>query len=320
MARNRSTPGMVVTCTTCFLSVLAGACLLQVNACIFGDCRGPHVAVRGRVVSADARETVSDVLVGGRSFTNGEETDFISPLTVWGTPNSPSANEDGSFELAFGEVLAPCRGTEPFPVPDQVEIVVVRDICEQLLANRTTDLQACDSVRVQCPCEQRFLVDVDDQTGEFLEPNEHGDPVILLKDPIVVHPCEGCCAFLLLRGKVLDADTLVGLAGAAVRGISFTDGQETQRILAFPQAEGGLGVAEDGSFQVTFSKMVECAAQERFPRPDRVHVSVVREACRKGFPIDINEETAVFLDLSEGATPVDVIELNDPILVPPCGE
>jgi hypothetical protein len=119
---------------------------------------------------------------------------------------------------------------------------------------------------------------------------------------------------------VLDAETLEALTGAAVGGISSTDGEETQSILAFSQAEGGPGVAEDGSFQVTFSNAVPCLAQDRFPRPDRVHVSVVREACRKGFPIDINEETAVFLDLSDSTTPVDVIELNHPLLVPPCGE
>ena len=52
-----------------------------------------------------------------------------------------------------------------------------------------------------------------------------------------------------------------------------------------------------------------------FPRPDQVEIIVVRDGCESSFLIDINEETVVDLDF-----PDDVIELKDPILVPPCEE
>ncbi|MCH7885335.1 MAG: hypothetical protein IIC01_08805 [Planctomycetes bacterium] len=50
-------------------------------------------------------------------------------------------------------------------------------------------------------------------------------------------------------------------------------------------------------------------------RPDQIEVTVVRDGCESSFLIDVNEDTIVDLDF-----PDDVIELTDPILVPPCEE
>jgi hypothetical protein len=52
-----------------------------------------------------------------------------------------------------------------------------------------------------------------------------------------------------------------------------------------------------------------------FPPPDEIVVTVVRQACTQQFTIGINEDTVVDVDF-----PDDVIELKDPILVPPCEE
>lgn len=51
-----------------------------------------------------------------------------------------------------------------------------------------------------------------------------------------------------------------------------------------------------------------------FPPPDQVEVIVLRGACEERFMIDINEDTVVDIEF-----PDDVIELKEPILVPPCG-
>ncbi len=58
-----------------------------------------------------------------------------------------------------------------------------------------------------------------------------------------------------------------------------------------------------------------CPPPYEFPRPDRVEIIVVRDGCEQAFLIDINEDTVVDMDF-----PDDVIELKDPILVPPCEE
>jgi len=53
----------------------------------------------------------------------------------------------------------------------------------------------------------------------------------------------------------------------------------------------------------------------QYPPPDQIVVMVEREACEQEFTIDLNENTVVDLDF-----PAGVIELTDPILLPPCDQ
>jgi len=129
-----------------------------------------------------------------------------------------------------------------------------------------------------------------------------------------------------LRGIVLDADAFEGLSGAAVGGRTFTNGEVTAVTSAL-KLDGTPNVqltGEDGAFGVGFVVGGAPACQTplgprlpppEFPRPDQIEVTVARDGCEQTFLIDVNEDTVVDLDF-----PDDVIELKDPILVPPCEE
>jgi hypothetical protein len=132
-----------------------------------------------------------------------------------------------------------------------------------------------------------------------------------------VHGCilADCINFLFVRGKLIDAETLEGISGAAIGGRAFTGGVETDFVSAiiFDGSPNGPLSSENGAFQAEFSTgLGPCPAPE-FPRPDRVEIIVVRDGCEQSFFIDINANTVV-----DPTAPDDVIELKDPILVPPC--
>ncbi|MCH7884392.1 MAG: hypothetical protein IIC01_03995 [Planctomycetes bacterium] len=152
------------------LRLIASAYSLVLVACVPCGTMFDGVTLRGRVADADTSLPIDDAVLGGRSFTGGEETDFVPPFTRFGTQNGPSATEDGSFQLGFVVIGGTCQGflgnaTPPeFPRPDRVEIIVARD-----------------------GCEQSFLIDVNEDTVVDLS---FPDDVIELKDPILVPPCE----------------------------------------------------------------------------------------------------------------------------------
>lgn len=97
------------------------------GTCISSDCL-VGLFVRGRVIDADTMAPVPGALIGGRSFTNNEVTDHFPP-TYNGSPYFPPTSADGLFQFDFSD-LAPCQGYS-FPRPDEIEIIVVRDGCEQ---------------------------------------------------------------------------------------------------------------------------------------------------------------------------------------------
>ena len=72
------------------------------------------------------------------------------------------------------------------------------------------------------------------------------------------------------------------------------------------------------TFEAEFwTGIIPCSELAPFPRPDQVEISVVRDECTQTFVIDINDETAVV----DEEDPYNVVlELKDPILVPPCQE
>ena len=132
-----------------------------------------------------------------------------------------------------------------------------------------------------------------------------------------------CSSLFYVRGLLLEPKAQEPVSGAAIGGRSFTDGEETDYdpAIIFDGSPGGPLSAEDGGFAVEFSKVVTPCPDPKpgFPRPDRVEIIVVRDGCEQTFTIDINEETARDVEDAE-CEYADVIELTDPILVPPCEE
>ena len=136
--------------------------VLTMSSCIHGHCVS-FLFVRGTLLDRNEGTGLSGAPVGGRAFADGEELDFSSPTTRSGDSNEPPSGEDGGFLLEFSTPLMGCPPT-PFPRPDQVEIIVVRD-----------------------GCESSFLIDINEETVVDLD---FPDDVIELKDPILVPPCE----------------------------------------------------------------------------------------------------------------------------------
>jgi hypothetical protein len=117
-------------------------------------------------VDAESGAAVAGAILGGRSFTEGAETDQVPPLIFNGTPNLPLSEADGSFVLSFGTSIVPCNPAPNFPRPDQLEIIILRD-----------------------GCEQRLVIEINDDTGRFID-GEFSDYALELTDPILVPPCE----------------------------------------------------------------------------------------------------------------------------------
>lgn len=163
--------------------------------------------------------------------------------------------------------------------------------------------------------------------------------VLILASVFVSLPLLGCwnCFFpgdfvdyVVVRGKVLDADTLEGLSDTPIGVRTLTAGEVIGFVSGVASDRSGLKsppiplTGVDGTFAFSFTAGFRepCTTilgprvpTPDFPRPDQIEVTVVRDACEQSFLIDINEDTVVDLSF-----PDDVIELKDPILVPPCEE
>lgn len=111
-------------------------------------------------------------------------------------------------------------------------------------------------------------------------------------------------ASLVVRGVLLDAGTLAGATGAVLGIETFMNKERT----GFEPPYAPLLTA-DGSFDLVVAR----TQRDPFPRPDRIVIIVVRGGCEQRFMIDINADTVV-----DPTAPDDVLELKEPILVPPC--
>ena len=157
-------------CPVCVAFAVGGCGLLGPFGQLHGDC-WDTLLVQGHVLDLDAMRPLVQSAVGGRTFTDGEETDSRSALISGGTPRFPAPSADGSFQVEFITPFMPCT-TPPvleFPVPDQVEIIVVRD-----------------------DCEQTFLIDINEGTAVFTDDADGAIPhdVLELRDPILVPACD----------------------------------------------------------------------------------------------------------------------------------
>jgi len=156
--------------------LLPGAML---GACVLGGC-APCGLTRGflileaQIVDDGTGTAISNASIGGSLFTADEETSYRDPQGPVGTGDMLPPDAEGQFRLAFGapELGSVC-GVPPFqriiesefPTPDLLELIVVRDGCEQRL---TVDLNEDTVVDMSFP-----------------------DNVLELKEAILVPACEG---------------------------------------------------------------------------------------------------------------------------------
>ena len=138
-------------------------CLSQVVGC--GD-YWPTLRVSGKLLDAETLEGATDAALGGRTFTDGEETEFVVPFIYDGSRNLPGPEEDGTFVVGFssGPVPSSYSAHAEFPRPDRIEIIVVRG-----------------------DCQYTFSIDINEDTVVDMT---FPDDTLELKDPIIVPPCE----------------------------------------------------------------------------------------------------------------------------------
>ncbi len=148
--------------------VLVG-CLVLIPGCTEGDECAAAFYVFGTLLDADAGTGIVDATVAGQAFTNGERTGFRSGRIPPTSGLLPEPAEDGSFELVFNtfdQFPCPPHGPRPFPRPDQIEVIVVRD-----------------------GCVQRVVIEVNEDTAFDIDSGFGNVDIIELKDPILVAPC-----------------------------------------------------------------------------------------------------------------------------------
>lgn len=128
------------------------------------DCGG-SIRVLGTIADSETGVPIANAPVGVALFLQGETILAVEPLNSMEQPYAPS-DENGGFLIFASLGLVPCRLTG-FPRPDQVEIIVVRD-----------------------DCEQRVMIEISENTAQFVEVEFSGKVVLELKNLILVPPCE----------------------------------------------------------------------------------------------------------------------------------
>jgi|CXWL01.1.fsa_nt_gi hypothetical protein len=117
--------------------------------------------------------------------------------------------------------------------------------------------------------------------------------------------------FLTIRGVILDAQTNEPIADAPVGATIIIEGQIVGQEPAVDENGLPVGVPSDaiGAFALTVTTDMKLA------RPDRVQLIIVRDGCERRIMVEINEDTAQFVDDEDGPA---MLEFTGAILVPPC--
>jgi len=166
MTRNRKLlSGLALT------GVLALA--LGVHGCVPCAAFKRSLYLESQLLDEETGDAISDAAVGGFLYTGGEATSYRDPLGATGEGDMLPPDEDGRFRLRFfapefSEVcgtgpFAPAGYDPPFPTPDRLELIVVRN-----------------------GCEQRFTIDLNKDTVVDMT---FPDNVLELKDAILVPAC-----------------------------------------------------------------------------------------------------------------------------------
>lgn len=137
---------------------------METFACIglfpFGEClplvnEGSVLRLHGNVLNSDTGDGIFGAAVTVKLLTDGESTtrDRSSLLT----------DEDGAFEFPLRARGPRCASPPDLPLPDQAEVVVTID-----------------------GCEQTFLINIGDDTVDL----DLTERTIVLKEPILVPLCK----------------------------------------------------------------------------------------------------------------------------------
>ncbi len=150
----------------CLHSLFCVFILLMVAGCfpcgIFVD----EKTFRGRIVDADTGQGIGTAVVSTKTLTDGEQTGFGSTLTAFGE-QPPDVNGQFELRITSDETTSSCLQRPSPPTllpPDQLEITVTRDNCEQMITIGISE----------------------DTVVDITFPND----LIELKDPILVPACE----------------------------------------------------------------------------------------------------------------------------------
>jgi len=127
-------------------------------------------------------------------------------------------------------------------------------------------------------------------------------------------------ATAVVQGTIIAADTQRGLSTALVGGQLVTDEEVTQSL----NPSNERIVSGDGSFGLLFIEGFTPSCRTpigpplpppQIPAPTQIRIVVVQEVCEYQFMFDVNGENFVDPDAPDG-----VLELRQPVLVPPCEE
>jgi len=145
---------------------------LSVHGCVPCGIFKRSLYLESQLLDEETGDAISDAAVGGFLYTGGEATSYRDPLGATEGDMLPP-DEDGRFRLRFfapefSEVcgtgpFAPAGYDPPFPTPDRLELIVVRDGCEK---------------RVTIELNEDTVVDM-----------SFPDNVLELKEPILVPAC-----------------------------------------------------------------------------------------------------------------------------------
>lgn len=121
-------------------------------------------------------------------------------------------------------------------------------------------------------------------------------------------------AVYVVRGQLLDSETMQGLVGVVYGVRVLNDGELLAGRRPISLNTGIQGVFACRAAGALFNP---CSpARPELTQPDQVEVIVVRDDCEQRFLIDLDQEAEI---TTEKATRI-VIDLKDPILVSPCEE
>jgi hypothetical protein len=136
---------------------------LKLYGCIHAHCRR-NLSIVGQLVDAGTLQPIEGAALGARSISDGATISETPPsFRLDGVPRT-SSDVEGSFSIFLTEGLLSTCPPPDFTRPDQVEIIVLRD-----------------------GCEQRFMIEVNQDTVVDLSfPNR----TLELREPILVPPCE----------------------------------------------------------------------------------------------------------------------------------
>jgi hypothetical protein len=299
-----------------FGTLLVFSVLHSGAGCIHGHCFMELQVAGSSLLDAETGAPLVGWAVGGATFTADTQTAGRNALTIGGLPQAVTET-DGSINLLMTGNIGVCPPPK-LPRPDEVEIQVARESLP-LELDPQPEWRSGDDLRIVCPCEQQFRVPINENTAELLETvDSFISFIVQLRDPILVpSTCEACCSLLAVRGRISgEIDEAEELSEGSVNRLGDDGGSEQFRLAR------RLLMNADGSFETWFADIDNaCPPGETFAVPDEfsVYISGSIAECERGVNVDLRTANLTVTEIDpEGPFPRTVVELNDPIVIPPC--